>query len=64
MRHLGGRTTSNNYKDSTVRSENLASYTRTVLEVDTDTPRADELTSTDKEYCSNVLLSYTGHESC
>jgi hypothetical protein len=52
-----------NYKDSTVRSENLASYMRTVLD-DTDTMKIDELTSTDKEYCSNVLLSYTGRESC
>jgi hypothetical protein len=64
MRHLGGRTTSSNHEDSTARSENLASYTRTVLEDDTDTLKADELTSTDNEYCSNALLSYTGCESC
>jgi hypothetical protein len=35
-----------------------------LLEDDTDTLKADELTSTDKEYSSNVLLSYTGCESC
>jgi hypothetical protein len=60
MRHLGERTTSNNYEDSKVRSENMASYTRTVLEDDTDTMKADELTFTDNEYCSNALLAYTG----
>ena len=66
MRHLEGRNTSNNHEDSTVRSENLASYMRTVLHVedDTDTLKADEFTSTDNEYCSNALLSYTGCESC
>jgi hypothetical protein len=41
----------------------VASYTRTVLEDDNDTLKADGLTSTDKEYCSNALLSYAGCES-
>ena len=54
MRHLGETNISKNYEDSTVRSENMASYTRTVLEDDTDTLKTEELTSTDNAYCSNA----------
>lgn len=63
MRHLAERTTCNNYEDYKVRSENITSYTRTELEDDTDTMKADELTFTDNEYCSNALLAHTGRQS-
>lgn len=45
---------SKNYEHSTVRSENVASCSRTVLEDDTDTLKTDELISTDNAYCSNA----------